>query len=258
VGYNYSNGAGGDGIVNPISGSTIGQNISGVYYLAGGGGGAGGTVGTGGKGGGGNGSSSGVGLIGTANTGGGGGGGSHLGSSAGGAGGSGVVIISYNISTAPTINIVYPTAINYATSPTDLNYTFTNSSTVSCKYSLNSGATNTSMTCGTNVTGLSANVGSNIWTAYINDSASTGTSSVTFTLNASITGKVVTTAGANIVNATVYLFNSTGSLIVNRTSNVTGDWTYSFVNGTIINWTVVGYNTFNTTQGGKAYPFFNA
>ena len=259
VGYNYGNGAGGDGIVNPISGSTIGQNISGVYYLAGGGGGAGGTVGTGGKGGGGNGSSGGVGLIGTANTGGGGGGGSHAGNSAGGAGGSGVVIISYSTTaTAPTINIVYPTAINYATSPTALNYTYTNTLAVSCKYSLNGGAINTSMTCGTNITGLSANLGSNTWTAYINDSASTGTSSVTFTLNATLIGKVVTTAGANIVNATVYLFNSTGSLMVNKTSNSSGDWTYSFVNGTIINWTVVGYNTFNTTQGGKAYPFFNA
>lgn len=94
-------GVGGLGVVNPITGSTIGQNISGVYYIAGGGGGGvygAGTGGVGGNGGGGAGSSSGVnGFAGLNNTGGGGGGGPL--SKSGGAGGSGVVIVRYKTST---------------------------------------------------------------------------------------------------------------------------------------------------------------
>jgi hypothetical protein len=59
VGSNASGtvaGAGGVGLVNPITGSTVGQNVSSTYYVAGGGGGGGytgGTAGSGGNGGGG-------------------------------------------------------------------------------------------------------------------------------------------------------------------------------------------------------------
>jgi hypothetical protein len=87
---------GGRGIPNPISGSTAGQLVNGVYYLGGGGGSggdSGGSNGTGGLGGGGNGVNSGNGTAGTANTGGGGGGGAYDGSGA--AGGSGIVILRY-------------------------------------------------------------------------------------------------------------------------------------------------------------------
>ena len=94
-------GAGGIGIVNPIVGSTSGQNVSGTYYLAGGGGGgqgnyAGGSPvsGAGGYGGG----AAGGNNAGTANTGGGGGGGNQNGTS--GAGGSGIVIIKFLTSSA--------------------------------------------------------------------------------------------------------------------------------------------------------------
>ena len=44
-------GSGGVGVANPITGSTVGQNVSSVYYVAGGGGGGGGTSGTAGSGG---------------------------------------------------------------------------------------------------------------------------------------------------------------------------------------------------------------
>ncbi|GEM_PF-1427023 len=92
-------GNGGTGIVNPIAGSTVGQNINGAYYLAGGGGGGSGSAGgNGGNGGGGGGTSSGyAGTAGTANTGGGGGGGYLYCCGLGGAGGSGVVVIAYPI-----------------------------------------------------------------------------------------------------------------------------------------------------------------
>ena len=110
-------GNGGIGIVNPISGSTIGQLVSSSYYLAGGGGGASSDNGLRGSGGSGGGGAGGNNMIaataGTANTGGGGGGGGFANGSstnpngfsnqAGGTGGSGVVIVSYTPdTTAPT------------------------------------------------------------------------------------------------------------------------------------------------------------
>jgi hypothetical protein len=86
-----SGGFGGVGKVNPITGSTSGQNVSGTYYLAGGGSSDGfsGTFGGyGGYGGGGTGNNStySTGANGSTNTGGGGG--------SGGSGGSGIFIIS--------------------------------------------------------------------------------------------------------------------------------------------------------------------
>jgi hypothetical protein len=91
-------GAGGVGVVNPFIGSTVGQNVSGTYYLAGGGGGgvesavsyAGGAGGNGG-GGGGRGTNNASPVVGLPNTGGGGGGGGASG--AGANGGSGVCVI---------------------------------------------------------------------------------------------------------------------------------------------------------------------
>lgn len=86
-------GAGGEGLVNTITGAS-------VYYAAGGGGGevnsSPGIVGLGGSGIGGNGVVNAAGTAGRANTGSGGGGGSYTGSYFnGGAGGSGIVVISY-------------------------------------------------------------------------------------------------------------------------------------------------------------------
>ena len=95
---NRYGGPGGIGNVNPIIGSTSGQNVSGTYYLAGGGGGAGGNgVGLGGYGGGGKGERN-YGYYataGTVNTGGGGGAGTAIGGSIGASGGSGIVILSW-------------------------------------------------------------------------------------------------------------------------------------------------------------------
>ena len=93
-------GNGGPGIVNPVPNSTIGQNVGGLYYVAGGGGGAGyngPAPGSGGSGGGGPAGPSTIGTPGTTYSGGGGGGGIYDGGSghAGGAGGSGVVILYY-------------------------------------------------------------------------------------------------------------------------------------------------------------------
>ena len=83
---------GGDGIPNPISDSTAGEEVAGVYYLGGGGGGW--YAGAGGKGGGGHNVDDYGGTSGMPNTGGGGGSAGPLGTS-GCWGGSGVAVISY-------------------------------------------------------------------------------------------------------------------------------------------------------------------
>jgi RHS repeat-associated protein len=95
-------GNGGVGIVNPIVGSTAGQNILGIYYLAGGG--AGGGAGIGGTGGSGGGANGGAGTAGamtrgnsaTANTGGGAGAGYRSSGTTNHTGGSGVVVICFH------------------------------------------------------------------------------------------------------------------------------------------------------------------
>jgi len=82
----------------------------------------------------------------------------------------------------PNINITLPLNITYAIPPTKISYIASDTNLQSCWYSLDKGTTNTTITCGNNVTGLSSNVGSNTWTVYVNDSASnTNKSVVTFT-----------------------------------------------------------------------------
>ena len=124
-GFGNSGGLGGIGVANPISGSTVGELSSGVYYLAGGGGAQ---AVAGGKGGGGTGSSSaaagGSGLVYT----GGGGGGGHSGSStSGGAGGSGVVIISCAATNATATTVGN---VSVTTSGANRIYTFYSSGSI--------------------------------------------------------------------------------------------------------------------------------
>jgi hypothetical protein len=73
-----------------------------------------------------------------------------------------------------------------------------------------------------------------------------------------ITGKVVDSNYQIVPNATVLILNSSGSLITNTTSNESGDWRYEFINGSLVNYTIAGYNPFNISQGGNIYPFINA
>jgi len=81
----------------------------------------------------------------------------------------------------PLVNIVYPIAINYSINVSVLNYTTSDINLDSCWYSLNNGVTNTTITCGTNKTGLISAEGSNTWKVYANDSAGNqNVSSVTF------------------------------------------------------------------------------
>ena len=87
-----------------------------------------------------------------------------------------------NDTTYPLISIIYPTATNYTTNVSELNYTYTETNPDKCWWSNNSGIWNSStQTCGDNWTGLLSNEGSNTWTVYINDtSGNENSSGVTF------------------------------------------------------------------------------
>ena len=74
----------------------------------------------------------------------------------------------------PVVNLTYPfNNTNYSTIQTLINYTVIDSDLGSCWYTLDSGLTNTSVSCGTNVTGLISTQGNNNWRVYANDSAGT-------------------------------------------------------------------------------------
>jgi len=133
----------------------------------------------------------------------------------------------------PIITLTFPTNITYNVNVTDLNYTYYDVSPDSCWYSLDNGVTNSSpQTCGLNWTGLSSNQGTNTWKVYINNSFNMeNSSSVTFfrddiipvinlitpTNNThtntieNFTAQITDVGG--IVNATLYIYNSSNSLV---------------------------------------------
>jgi hypothetical protein len=130
AGIAASGSTGGNGIINPIVGSISGQNVSGTYYLAGGGGGGSyGTAGLGGGGFGGYPGSSNQGGSGSANTGGGAGGsgGDGGGQQLPSPGGSGIVIFKYQ---APVQEATGGTVTSYSAGGyTYWIHTFTSSGT---------------------------------------------------------------------------------------------------------------------------------
>ena len=88
----------------------------------------------------------------------------------------------------PSIQIIYPQNITYTSNVTELNYSVSdNVQLSSCWYSLNNGVTNTTITCGQNVTGINSNEGSNTWKVYANDTSGNENSSlITFFVNTTI------------------------------------------------------------------------
>ncbi|MBX4195958.1 Ig-like domain repeat protein [Candidatus Pacearchaeota archaeon] len=149
---------------------------------------------------------------------------------------------------APGINLTYLLNTTYTTTQTALNYTVSGAST--CWYSTNGGSSNTTITCGTNVTGLSSAEGSNTWTVYANDTpGNRNSSSVTFFVDSLIPGIQygtttesngstltrrwiiinVTATDTNLANITINLFNSTS--LVNTTIKATSP---NFVNISVL------------------------
>src|SRR3989344_3573193 len=70
----------------------------------------------------------------------------------------------------PSLNITYPENRSYTYAISSLNYTIADTNLAYCSYSLDNGQTNTTITCGQNVTGLNSGEGSNRWEVYANDS----------------------------------------------------------------------------------------
>ncbi|MEK6898727.1 MAG: Ig-like domain-containing protein [Nanoarchaeota archaeon] len=139
----------------------------------------------------------------------------------------------------PLVSIVYPTNTTY-TSVTALNYSVSDTNLQACWYSTNLGVTNTTIICGTNVTGLSSSDGSNTWKVFANDSSGNlNSSSVTFSVDSGspsidfvsptetsgiflTRGNIMinlTASDSSLANITIELFNSTS--LVNRTTTLT-------------------------------------
>ncbi|MBU0907372.1 MAG: hypothetical protein KKE05_04425, partial [Nanoarchaeota archaeon] len=171
--------------------------------------------------------------------------------------------------TFPQINLTYPLNTTYTTSPTALNYTFTETNPSSCWW--NNGTTNsTAVTCGINWTGLTSNEGSNTWTVWINDSANNQNfSSVTFFVdslspttnllsppnNTNVNNATITFScnmtDAQISNITLYIWNSTGDLNYTNTTSLSGtfnstNWTSVFSDGRYY-WDCFGEDAFSNS-----------
>ena len=150
--------------------------------------------------------------------------------------------------TTPLVQIVYPLATTYS-SVSELNYTINDANLDSCSYSLDLGITNTSISCGTNITGLTASAGSNTWKIYVNDSAGhTNSSSVTFTIQAADTTLPLiqfvspTLADNNLTDATSAYVNVSSSDNLGEHS-VISDW-----NRSLVTWLRMNDNNLNDSS----------
>jgi len=102
----------------------------------------------------------------------------------------GEVSLSIEVSidtTPPNVNITDPLNITYTSQRTGIDYTVSDATSLdSCWYSLDSGVTNVSITCGNNVTGITSVTGDNVWRVYANDSTNNqNVSSVSFVVTIS-------------------------------------------------------------------------
>ena len=90
--------------------------------------------------------------------------------------------ITVNDTVSPQVVIVYPAnASSYATSPTQLNFTYTEANCDKVWFSNDSGVSNsTAQACTSNFTSLVSFEGDNNWTVYMNDSTGNENSSVAF------------------------------------------------------------------------------
>ena len=129
--------------------------------------------------------------------------------------------LNFTWESPPTIEILYPETYTYNAQVTSMNYTVTvaNGATLdTCWYTLNGGTTNTTITCGENITGITSSDGSNTWTIYANDSdGMLGKKSVTFSVDTSapvITFINQTGEDGRIINDTNHLFD-TENLTIN-------------------------------------------
>ncbi|MCX6749026.1 MAG: right-handed parallel beta-helix repeat-containing protein, partial [Candidatus Pacearchaeota archaeon] len=83
--------------------------------------------------------------------------------------------------TLPLVQLVYPTNVSYNINVSSLNYSASDTNLQACWYSVTSGSINTTVDCGSNLTGLTSTEGSNAWLIGANDtSGNRNSSAVTF------------------------------------------------------------------------------
>ena len=141
--------------------------------------------------------------------------------------------------TAPEVSIIYPENITYNINVSSLNYTASDANLQACWYSLNNGVTNTTVACGTNLTGLTSIEGSNTWNVWANDTSNNvNSSSVTFVKdtiypifsnyidnNASLVGSGLARFNVSILNT-----NGTVGMQINGTNYTATNLTASMYN----------------------------
>ena len=125
----------------------------------------------------------------------------------------------------PRVTITYPLNVNYTVAPNVINYTLVEINPRNCWYSLDSGGTNTTITCGNNVTGLNPGQGTSTWAVYINDSAGNRNSSkISFYLDSgkpNIQFVIPTEANNSIIGRNNILVNVTALDSVSGLKNIT-------------------------------------
>ncbi len=135
--------------------------------------------------------------------------------------------------TAPIVILNFPENTTYNSVQTRLNYTLdeNGASLQTCWYTLNNGATNTTITCGNNVTGLDSGESSSIWRVYANDSVgNTGFYSLTFFVD-------------SIISLISY-----GTLTENNSTNFSRNWIYVNVSITETNEANITFTLYNLTS----------
>ena len=142
--------------------------------------------------------------------------------------------------TPPQISVLHPQNTSYNSIQTQLNYSASDNFDLdACWYSTNLGVTNTTITCGTNVSGLDSGEGSSTWTVYANDTkGNENSSSVTFfvdsvnptinyvsptetsgdTLSRNYIQVNVTASDANLDKIVIRLYNTTSLVQTNISS----------------------------------------
>ena len=133
--------------------------------------------------------------------------------------------------TPPDINFLHPTNTTYNSVQTAINYTVGDAQV--CWYSSNAGATNTTITCGNNVTGLNSGQGSSIWLVAANDTSNNVNSS-TITLFVDSIFPLISFVSPNTPSNATNITHSNASLSINVSITETniGNITYELYNDT--------------------------
>jgi hypothetical protein len=164
----------------------------------------------------------------------------------------------------PAIAITYPANQSYNINVSALNYTVSDANLQACWYSLNNGVTNTTLTCGNNLTNMASTEGSNTWLVGANDSAGNqNLSRVTFskdTINPSIIFANptqnsssfisrnnflvnVSANDTNLANISLRLYNATALINTTNTTSTMLYINYTALNDGIYYFNATAYDT---------------